>query len=448
MPFFMVRTGDSHLGSLTHATSSERSPGVLSRASSSASCDSVALVGSNPVFSSNVTSTPNLTLGLNPALESPELEEEHVVSTSASADHKSDKQDRTVTHASRLHSGLAPEPHALTLTVLLSKASFLRTYDRRLERYITQDVKIDVFFNGELCASTYVPERYRGYANSQTELTQQFSGRRIARLAQRPWILISPEQDNVGFLKKNRRSTEGASAKQRWEALSSALGVEAEKWGKNSHGELPVIGEYLASLAKLEMPSEVEGLQRSGSPNFGVLDVVIISGKGQKDDSSTPYLSEPTRLRAKGYVPATAADIRRDQKPANGPRKVACSTSTASAPRRRSRTNADAQITAQKVSPLKPRSHLSTPGGPEGDLFVRPRAPSAAPSAVKRRRSNAAEITQTPEGGAAEPKRTTSLYKTLMEDFAGTRISNSPVSNSCDLLYDPCLASAGAQTPR
>lgn len=442
MPFFMVGTGVFHMGSSTHATTSEPSPRVLSRTSSSASCNSVALVGSNPVFSSNVTSTPNLTLGLTPPLKS------RVVSAPASADRKSHEKDRTASHTSQLHSELAPEPHALTLTVLLSKASFLRTYDRRLERYITQDVKIDVFFNGELCASTYVPERYRGYANSQTELTQQFSGRRIARLAQRPWILISPEQDIVGFSKKNRGSTEGASAEQRWEALSSALEVEAEKWGHNSYGELPVIGEYLASLAKLEMPSEVEGLQRSGGPNFGVLDVVIISGKGQKDDSSTPYLSEPTRLRVKGYVPATAADVRCDQKPTNGPRIMACSMSTASVPRRRSRTNADAQITAQRVSPLKPRSQLGNPAGPEGDLFVRPRAPFAASSAVKRRRSSAAEAAQTPEQGAAEPKRTTSMYKTLMEDFVGTRTSNSPVSNSRALLCDLCLVSAGAQTPR
>lgn len=448
MPFFMVRTGDFHLGSSTHGTSNEHSLRVLSRASSSASCDPVALLGSGSVFSSKVTSTPNLTLDLYSSLRSQKLEEERAVSIPVSADRKSYGQHRALSHASRLHSGLSPDPHALTLTVSLSKASFLRTYDRRLEKYTTQDVKIDVFYNGELCASTYVPERFRGYASSQTELIQRFSGRKIARLAQRPWILISPGKDDVGFLKTNRRSTDGASAKERWEALSSALRVESEQWGQNSSGELPVIGEYLASLAKLEMPTEVEGLQRSGGPNFGVLDVVIISGKGQKDDSSAPYLSEPARLRVKGYVPVTAADIRCDQKSANGPRKMPCSTSTVSVPRRRSRTNADAQITAQNVSPLKPRPHLATPGGSEGDMFDKPRAPSAAPSAVTQRRSSAVEATQTAERGAAEPKRTTSLYQTLMERFAGTTSDNSSVSNFRDPLYDSCLASARAETPR
>lgn len=439
MPFFMVRTGKHFLDPATHGRENEGSTKSTSRAPSTSSCDSVDLIDSGSVFSSFMPSTPELMMDVDQSLETPRKEEEHVISTSASADHKSEEQDLALSNPFQPYPALALEPHALTLTVLLSKMSFLRSYDRGLERYITQDVKIDVFFNGDLCASTYVPERYRGYANNQTELTQRFSGRRIARLAQRPWILVPTVQDDEASSEKNRRSTDGGSAKQRWKALSSALGVEAGKWGQNSYGELPVIGEYLASLAKLEMPSEVEELQRSGSRNFGVLDVVIITGKGQKDDSSTPYLSEPTRLRVKDYVPATSADIRCDQKPANRPSRVSCSTSTPSVPRQRSRTNADAQITAQKVSPLKYRSHSGTSGGSEGDPSMRPSASIAAPSAVKGRRSSTVSFAQTLERHVAEPKRTRSLYKKLMDDFAGTSLGSSPVSNSCDPLYDPSL---------
>ena len=442
MPFFMVRTGMYQLASETHGRIDNDSTIVLSRASSTSSCDSVALVGSGS------TSTLQLTTDLDPSLEAPRVEQEDAILAVASADHKSDDQELRPINTSQPRSGLAPEPYALTLTVLLSKASFLRAYNTRLDKDITQDVKIDVFFNGELCASTYVPERYRGYANNQTELTQRFSGRRIARLAQRPWILVPAEQGGEGTFERKNRNADGYSAKQRWEALSSALSLESGKWGMNSYGELPVIGEYLASLAKLEMPPEVEELQRSGSPNLGVLDVVIIAGKGQKDDSSTPYLSEPTRLRVKGFVPATAADIRCDQRPSNRPPKSSCSKSTASVPRQRSRTNADAQITAQKVSPLKPRLHLETPGGPMGDPFIRPRPPSAAPSAIKRRRSSALGVTQPPKRDAAEPERIASTYKTMIHDFAGTRLGNSPVSDSSDPLYDPSPAPVGAQTPK
>lgn len=447
MPFFMVRTGEYSLDSETHGRTVEDSSTLFPPASSTSSCDSVALIRSGTAYSSFTTPTPKLATDLAHSLEA-SREEEDGISHTTPVNHKSREPELTLSNIPQSRSTIIPEPHALTLTVFLSKSSFLKTYDRTLERYVTQDVKIDVFFNGELCASTYVPERYRGYANQQTELTQRFSGRRISRLAQRPWVLVPARVDGEGASGKNRRSTDGDSAKQRWEALSSALSVEAGKWGPNGYGELPVIGDYLTSLAKLEMPPEVKELQTSGSPNFGILDVVIIHGKGQKDDSSAAYLSEPTRLRVKEFVPHTAADIRCDQKPAIQPLKISCSTLAASVPRQRPKINADAQISAQKLSPLKPRSFSGNSGGPEGGSFIRPRAPSAAPSAIKRRRSSTIPFTQTPDQHAVEPKGTTRRYRTLMADFRGTRLSSSPVSYPSDPLYDLSLASVGVQTPR
>ena len=446
MPFLMVRTGKYFFDDEMHGSTSKRSSIVSSPASSTSSCDSIALIGSGSTLSSLPTSTPKLEMDLGQCSEAPT--EKGKVATSTTVSVYDTSGDRELKPFNTPQAQLVPEPHALTLTVFLSKASFLKTFDRKLEKYITQDVKIDVFFNGELCASTYVPERYRGYANNQTELTQRFSGRRIARLAQRPWVLVPPGQNSDGTLRTNKRSKGSDGAKQRWEVLSSALNMEAGKWGRNRYGELPVVGDYLASLAKLQMPPELEELQKPGSPKFGVLDVVVISGKGQKDDSSTAYLSEPTRLRVKGFAAPTAADIRCDQKMANRSSGLSFPMSAVSITKQRSRTNADAQITAQNVLSVTPRLSLGTSGSSKGDPFIRPRAPSAAPSAVKRRRSSAIGGIRTPDRHAAESNQTPSLSGALMDEFAGARLGSSPVSSSSCPLYDLALVPAGAQTVR
>ncbi|MCJ1299473.1 hypothetical protein MMC08_002265 [Hypocenomyce scalaris] len=446
MPFFMVRTGKYFFDDEMHGSTNKRSSIVSSPASSTSSCDSIALIGSSSTLSSLPTSTPKLEMDLAQCSKAPTEKGKDAISTTVSVYDTSG--DRELRPFSTPQARLVPEPHALTLTVFLSKASFLKTFDRKLEKYITQDVKIDVFFNGELCASTYVPERYRGYANNQTELTQRFSGRRIARLAQRPWVLVPPGQNSDSTLRTNKRSKGGDGAKQRWEVLSSALSVEAGKWGTNRYGELPVVGDYLDSLAKLQMPPELEEWQKPGSPKFGVLDVVVISGKGQKDDSSTAYLSEPTRLRVKGFAAPTAEDIRCDPKPANRSSDLSFPMSAVSVSKQRSRANADAQITAQNVLSLIPRSSLGTSGSSKGDPFIRPRAPSAAPSAVKRRRSSVVGGIRTPDRHAAESKRTPSLPEAFMDEFVGVRVGSSPVSSPSCPLYDPALVPAGAQTVR
>lgn len=189
-------------------------------------------------------------------------------------------------------------PQALFLSVFLSKASFLPTYVNRLNKTIFHDVKIDVFFNGELCASAYVSGRYHGDEYEMTEQIVRFSGRRVHRLLEKPWILIPFGHPADGRLRPERQNIgSSGDAEQRWASVSKALFMEANKLEKGRNGELSKLGDYLSALAALEMPTEVEAMQTVGDPKIGIIDVVVTAGMGRKDDSNGLRLMQPTPIR-------------------------------------------------------------------------------------------------------------------------------------------------------
>lgn len=193
------------------------------------------------------------------------------------------------------------KPHALCLTVFLSPSSFVRTKNTVDGRVEINDVKIDVYFNGALCDSRYVPRRYSGEAFTMTEHIVRFGGRRISRLIEKPWVIVPSGQNPDGGLREYRRGKVAyAGAQQRWDDVSDALLAEADKFARDGRGERPVIGEYLESLAELSMPREVEDMQKAGGPKFGVVDVVVMWGKGSKNGPDAPYIVEPTPMRIEG----------------------------------------------------------------------------------------------------------------------------------------------------
>lgn len=155
---------------------------------------------------------------------------------------------------------------------------------------------------------------------------------------EKPWVITWPGQNLDGTLSKekaNRNSRVYPGAMERWAALSKALELEAEKSERDINGELSVGGEYLASLARLQMPSGVGDIQKEGGPKFGVIDVVVISGRGQKDEVNSPQLTEPTALRAKRY----GSDV---SKPGQEVSSISLSKEKRSG-------HADAEIAAQSV---------------------------------------------------------------------------------------------------
>ena len=194
-------------------------------------------------------------------------------------------------------------PHALCLSVFLSTSSFLPTKDRVPKGKEMNDIKIDVYFNGELCGSHYVPRRYSGEAYAMTEQIVRFTGRRIGRLVEKPWIIVPSGQNPDGGLREYRRGGVACGgAQQRWNDISDALMAEADKIGQNESGERPIIGQYLESLAQLSMPKEVEDMQKAGGPKHGILDVVLIWGRGNKKGPDAPYIVKPTPITNEGFT--------------------------------------------------------------------------------------------------------------------------------------------------
>ena len=192
-------------------------------------------------------------------------------------------------------------PHALCLTVFLSTSSFLHIADRTTGRKEMTDVKIDVYFNGSLCGSHHVPKRYAGEAHAMTEHIVRFTGHRIGRLIEKPWVIVPSGQNPDGGLRDSRRGKVAyAGAQQRWKDVSDSLLAEADRIGRDGSGHRPALGEYLETLAELPMPTEVEDMQKAGGPKFGVLDAVVTWGTGNKDGPDCPYITAPTPIRIEG----------------------------------------------------------------------------------------------------------------------------------------------------
>ncbi|KAL9104526.1 MAG: hypothetical protein Q9163_000557 [Psora crenata] len=181
-----------------------------------------------------------------------------------------------------------PIPRALCLTVFLSPATFIQSNVRKARQTVYHDVKIDVFFNGSLNNSTIVSSRYRNDVNDMTEHIVRFTGRRLGRLLEKPWIVNPPYQVRGPHA---MAKSPFSSPMERWERLSIAILREANNLGRNAHGARPALGEYLESLASLSPPDVIE------AHDFGVIDVVITYGRGAKLGPDTLYLTEPTPIK-------------------------------------------------------------------------------------------------------------------------------------------------------
>ncbi|KAE9974003.1 hypothetical protein EG328_004062 [Venturia inaequalis] len=187
-------------------------------------------------------------------------------------------------------------PQALGLSLTFNDETFLRAFKKP---YGPQDIKTDVYINGEHSGSTTAPARRAADAkNKAAEDSREplFSGKRVHRMAERAMVLVPPEQNADGSLRlRNRSKASLAGPEERWNQINAALLEEANAMGFNKRGERPPVGAYLASVVALPMPSAVESFQKAGGPKFGVIDVIISVGSGWKLGPSSPYIMEPTR---------------------------------------------------------------------------------------------------------------------------------------------------------
>ncbi|EAT78514.2 hypothetical protein SNOG_14277 [Parastagonospora nodorum SN15] len=184
------------------------------------------------------------------------------------------------------------EPLALSLHVMTSDTTFVSGMDRQNKLQL----KIEVFFNGQLSSCLFLPP-YEIRSNTKTH-HQVFAGYRIDYLAERPWVILPPHTAADGSPVKSDKLL---SAKQRWKDISTALGREASQRGTDSQGNIPPSSHFLGALATSRMPDQVVAWQKPGCRHFGVIDVVITAGEGRKVTSGATYLTRPQRFTDENF---------------------------------------------------------------------------------------------------------------------------------------------------
>ena len=165
----------------------------------------------------------------------------------------------------------------------------------------TADFGIEsVYLNGRFFDSELI--RY-GYATRNSAMTKQvvrFTGYRIGRVTEKPWIIV-PSGQNPDGTPAQYHDRGSDTPGRRWHAISKALLFAADRAGRNRGGERSALGEYLESLASLPMPPEVAGVSKPGSAKFGVVDVVISWAKGTKASLVETNPNRPMLAIIEGY---------------------------------------------------------------------------------------------------------------------------------------------------
>ncbi|KAK7540993.1 uncharacterized protein J3D65DRAFT_601087 [Phyllosticta citribraziliensis] len=191
-------------------------------------------------------------------------------------------------------------PHALAIRLDISEQTFLKT-DKP-----TEDIKIDVLFNGKFTHATVCPARHH-----KENKVFVFGGIRTHYMLERPWVVLPRDKNADGTQRQAPPRTEAPG--DRWKELSQALCEEVDIRTTAAGGRTPVI-EYFDALAKMEMPPEFDQWDDRRTQPYSVIDVVISYGHGRKDPAAAPYLNEPARIRprVRASVLETAAPTSQD----------------------------------------------------------------------------------------------------------------------------------------
>ena len=189
----------------------------------------------------------------------------------------------------------SPGTQALCLRIQPTKKTFLCPGESRRVRWGHSDMKIEIFLNGDLCSSSYIPE---SAFYKKDSLRDTFSGVRIGWVTEKPWVLLpsaSQVPDITGHSIVKDRVPEDVEG--RWKEIAQALQSAANLYGRTEKNELSPTSDYLHSLAGYPMPVALPRMLDAGSRKYAIIDVVVVVGKGRKEHASAPYLMNPMPLK-------------------------------------------------------------------------------------------------------------------------------------------------------
>ena len=165
-----------------------------------------------------------------------------------------------------------------------------------------------MYLNGHFFDSELIRYGYATRNSARTKQIVRFTGFRVNRVFEKPWIIIPPGQDPDGVpAQYNDRDSDATG--RRWHAISDAILLAADGAGRGRDGERSALGEYLESLASLPMQPEVAGVQNPGSADFGAIDVVISWTKGTRADLAETSVGRPMVTIVEGHEYGEPVDL-------------------------------------------------------------------------------------------------------------------------------------------
>ena len=209
-----------------------------------------------------------------------------------------DSRNSQATHQDQCHSqpSSASDTQALCLRIAHGSKSFFPSQDTDTARWHHKDLKVDIYLNGDLTVSTVIEGKSRNHPPSI------FSGARIGRLIERPWILVpAARHASEVATTSNGAAQAPESATYRWSEVANALEEVVGGMNRNNRNELPPTGQYLQSLASVPMPDTLHELLTAASEAFAVIDVVLTTGVRGMKSNRVNYLASPMPLIIQGY---------------------------------------------------------------------------------------------------------------------------------------------------
>jgi len=133
-----------------------------------------------------------------------------------------------------------------------------------------QDICISIFFNGQFTCSRVVRSR-TALSFAAERMVQPFGGRRVDSNLEVPWVILPLTQDETSA---SENLQENSSFADRWDKVNQLLLQEADQWGRTGKYGMfrSPVGEYLAELAKRDIPETME-TRGTVSSKAGIIDV-------------------------------------------------------------------------------------------------------------------------------------------------------------------------------
>jgi hypothetical protein len=213
-------------------------------------------------------------------------------------------------------SKINPDIQPYGLGVLIELTGLSAEHKASLPDRPLPDLRYDVFLNGDLMLSHYLPGSKLNYETSETVVA---AGKKVSEMVERPMVVVPLGLQQNGELYTTNRGR--FTTQERWDSIGKALAKQADDlryWLKEGETDSP-LAKFLDALATLEMPPDLDKLPPKGVQGFGIIDVVISNGRGTTS-TNDPFMNRATLMLKEHCQSGSSDKIDADISPAVSPK--------------------------------------------------------------------------------------------------------------------------------